>query len=621
MKSIRVLLFIAIVISALSHQSDGQQARPLGEQLKLAGVMPRGALVYLQVRDLNTLMKTWVASPAREAFYNSASFKNFEKSNIYLKFQDRRQDFETALGFGMDETRLSDVAGSASAVALYDIGKIELVLVTEVGREKAITSALFKSIPQFQERSSNSLPYYVRDVTTDGGRLNQQFCFAHVDGKLIVTTTEGLMIRALTNLKAQGEDALLADVLAIANLARGFTARDLTMWLDQTKLNRSRHFKSYWIYGNLGEKSRDSLAKIESGLIDLRFAADGLTEQRWFRVAEGVTQSTVLTSEQSGAYLRFAPRDAQLVELHAQPGADLTEAVSLALFGKNFDESNATGEVPDQGSSNSDEAEGEETGGGRAERYRKLDARFDRDVDDAQAKPAGNTQTSYSKSQNSPAKAQGANPKPQTVLTKLDAVLKPAVSFAEMARSKNETGKPFVHFERAVIVEFNSAVDKAALEKIISDEMRERFVVTGIDPQLAWQNEGAVRFLAQSLLEQGAAYAVSGRYLVMASSREFVRDILQANTTAPATTRIDGVAQFYAVVRIADAKPVYDKLMAKLDGKVAAGAASDSEESEAEIKFFSDNLPSFIKATSVREMRVRRNTDGAMLTERIAYSY
>jgi hypothetical protein len=621
MKSMRVLLLIAVAVLALSHHSDGQQARPLGEQLRLAGVMPRGALLYLQVRDLSTLLKTWVASPTHEAFYNSASFKNFEKSNIYLKFQDRKQDFEAALGFGIDESRLSELAGGASAIALYDIGKVELVFVTEVGREKAITTALFKNIPQFQERSSNSLPYYVRDVTTDGGRLNQQFCFAHVEGKLIVTTTEGLMIRALANTKAAGDDAALADVLTIASQARGFVARDLTMWLEQTKLNRSRHFKSHWIYGNLGEKSRDSLSKIEIGLVDLRFAADGLNEQRWFKMAEGVKPATALTSEQATALIRFAPRDAQLVEVRSSTGAPLNEAVSLALFGKNFDESNAAGEVPEQESSSSDEGDGEESSGGRAERYRKLDARFDKDVDDAQTKPTGNSQTSNAKTQSPGSLAQGANANAPSVLTKLDAVLKSAVGLAEVARSKDEAGKPFVHFERAVVVELKSAVDKAVLEKIITDEMRERFVVTGIDPQLAWQNEGAVRFLAQSLLEQGAAYAVSGKYLVLASSKEFVRDILQAYTTAPATAKIDGAAEFYALVRISDAKPVYDKLMAKLDGKVATKPAADSEESEQEMKFFSDNLPSFIKATSVRELRVRRMTDGQILSERLAYSY
>jgi hypothetical protein len=618
MKSLRVFLFIAVAVFVLSHQSDGQQARPLGEQLRLAGVMPKGAMVYLQVRDLGTLLKTWIASPTHEAFYTSASFKNFESSNIYLKFQDRRKDFETALGFGIDETRLSELAGTASAVALYDIGKVELVLVTEVGRDKAIATELFKKAPQFQERSANGLPYFVRDVTTDGGRLNQQFCFAYAEGKLFVTTSEGLMIRALANSKIAGEDAMLAEVLSMANLARGFVARDLTMWLDQPKLNRSRHFKSYWIYGNAGEKSRDSLAKIESGLIDLRFAADGLNEQRWFKTAETVQSAGALSAEQATAFLRFLPRDTQFVEMRSEVGSPLNEAASLALFGKNFDDANASGTVPEQESTDSEEGEEEESSGGRVERYRKLDARFDKDVDDAQAKPA--TNASYSKPQGS--SPQGVKASPLTVLTKLDGLLKPAVSFAELARSKDEVGKPFVHFERAVIVEMKTAVDKTALEKLITDEMRERFVVTGIDPQLAWQTDGAVRFLAQSLLEQGAAYVVSGKYLVLASSKEFARDIVQANTTATPATRIEGAAQFYALVRIADAKPVYDKLMAKLDGKVTGKPADDSEEGEEEgIKFFSDNLPSFIKATSVREMRVRRNIDGAVLSERITYSY
>lgn len=625
MKLTRLLFLIAILVLALSHQSDGQQARPLAEQLRLAGVMPKGAMVYLQVRDLGTLMKTWLASPTHEAFYDSASFKNFEKSNIYLKFQDRKKDFETALGFGVDEARLAELAGGASAVALYDIGNVELVFVTEVGREKAIATALFKNTPQFQERSANGAPYYVRDVTTDGGRLNQQFCFAYDNGKLIVTTTEGLMIRALANSKANNADAVLADVLDLAGKARGFAARDVTMWLDQAKLNQSRHFKSYWIYGNVGEKSRDSLAKIESGLLDLRFAAEGLNEQRWFKMKQTVARTTALSGEQSTAYLRFVPRDTQLLEMHAQVGEGLNEAVSLALFGKDFDESKVAPDLPEESTSSEDEQN--ETGGGRIERYRKLDARFDKDVDDAQAKPDKASQTATLKSAGGgqPPSGGSTSSVPQngnTVRAKLDTVLKSATSYAELARTKDEAGKPFVHFERAVVVELKSAVDKATLEKIITDEMRERFVVAGINPQLTWQDEGPVRFVAQSLLEQGAALAVSGKFLILASSKEFVRDILQASATSPATTKIDGASEFYALVRITDAKPMYDKLMAKLDGKVTGKPKSDSEEEgEPEIKFFSDNLPSFIKVTAIREMRVRRNSDNGLLTERIAYSY
>lgn len=620
MKAIKVMFLMALAVLALAHQSDGQQARPLAEQLKLAGVMPKGALVYVQVRDLGALLKTWQASPTHEAFYSSASFKNFEKSNVYLKFQDRKKDFETALGFGVDEARLAEVAGGLSAVALYDIGKMEIVLVSEVGRDKAITTALFQNLPQFQERSANGTPYYVREIATDGGRLNQQFCFAHVDGKLIVTTTEGLMIRALANLKATGDDAMLAQVLEIASQAKGFATRDLTMWLEQAKLNQSRLFKSYWIYGNIGAKSRDSLAKIESGLVDLRFLPEGLNEQRWFKVGDGALSSTMLTGEQATAYLRFAPRDAQLVELHAQVGAPMNAAVSLALFGKDFDESKAVSEVA-QNESTSSETDHSETAGGRIERYRRLDARFDKDVDDAQTKAIHKSSASSSASQSASGKSQSAKPAGNAVLTKLDAVLQTASSFAEVVRSKEEVGKPFVHFERAVIVEMKTTIDKALLEKIIADEMRERFVVAGIDPQLLWQDEGAVRFLSQALLEQGAAYAVTGKYLVLASSKELVRDILAAPATAPATAKLDNPSEFFALARLTEAKPVYDKLMAKLDGKVANKPKSDLEEGEAEIKFFSDNLPSFIKATLIRELRVRRYVEGGLLSERITYSY
>ncbi len=607
MKLIKIILFMALAVFAVAHKSDGQQARPLAEQLRLAGVMPRGALVYLQVRDLSALMKMWTASPKHDAFYNSASYKNYEKSSIYQKFQSRKDDFEKAIGFGIDESRLAEFAGGASAVAMYDIGKLELVFVTEVAREKAIASALFKNAPQFQERPSKNGAYYVREITTDNGNLRQQFCFAYTDGKLIVTTAEGLMLRALANSKAAGEDAALADVLEIANQVRGFATRDLTLWVDQKRLNQNRHFKSYWLYGNTGENAADSLAKIDSGLLDVRFTAAGINEQRWFKLADNAGKSMALTSEQATALARFAPADAHLIEMHGEAGAALNEAAAQTLFGKEFDETKAI-QNNEESSGNSDDSTDRSK---RVLAYSNLDARFDRDVDDAQAKaskkyPSGNLKPTTPR-------AKPANP--------LEAILQNGANYSEMVRSKSEADKPFVRFERAVIVEMKSAVDKALLERTVAAEMRDRFVVSGIDPQLNWQDEGGVRYLAQSLLEQGAAYAVSGKYLILASSREFVRDILLAASKADAKANIDGAAEFYAVVRVMAAKPVFDKLMNKLDGKNNTPANPDSEEEGEEIKFFSDNLSSFIAASAIREMRLRRTIEGGLLTERVIYAW
>jgi hypothetical protein len=631
MRNKRLILLILVAMTALAHRSDGQQAQPVAEQLRLAGVMPRGAMVYVQATDLGALMKTWLASPVRSHFYDSASFAAFQKSRVYLKLQDRKKDFESAIGVGLDENRLAELAGRASAVSIYDIGKIEIVFVTEVPRARAVASTLFKQAPQFQERSADGISYYVRDVTTDGGRLNEQFCFAYIEGKLIVTTTEGLMIRAIGNVKTPGAESLLPEVVGLAEGANGFAAHDATMWLDQTRLNHNRYFDNYWIHHN----ASGALAGIESGLIDLKASRDGLTEQRWFKVGNGSRGlgTGSLSAEDASALMRFAPADAQLIEVHAGASDGPAPAVEQALFGRLPNQSWSPPEIPDHTRSS-----GKEDENTRAQRYSRLDARFDVDVDDAQAPkrgPGSGGQTSEKRRSNEPA-ANDFVKSAGTILTSLA-----SGAYSELARSKTEAGKPFVRFERAVVIQLkpDATLNHETLERAITDELRARFVVAGTEPKLAWQDDGAVRFVAQTLLQQGAAYSVSGGFLVVASSKEFASDILQAakqapKTRAPATgPRVgppvsplvgmaDAPVTFYAVVRVAAAKPVFDTLMSKLDGRAPHNkSARKDDEEDHDIKFFSENLPSLIAASAIGEVRLSRQLSGQMMTERVFYSW
>jgi len=594
------------VIVTLAHRSDGQQTRPVAEQLKLAAVMPRGAMVYVQATDLSALMKTWLASPVRSQFYDSASFAAFQKSRVFLKLQDRKKDFETAIGVGIDENRMAELAGGASAVSMYDIGKIEMVFATEVPRARAVASALFKQIPQFQERSADGTSYYVRDVTTDGGRLNQQFCFAYVEGKLIVTTTEGLMIRAIGNAKASGSESLLSDILPLAEQAGGFVAHDITMWLDQARLNRNRYFDNYWIHHN----QDGALANIESGLIDLRLTREGMSEQRWFIRGEQVTALTSL-----------APADTQLVRVYVTASTEQpSAAIEQSLFGKIPEE---TWSPPPEAPDHTHKTHGEDENT-RAERYSMLDARFDVDVDDDQAPkrgPAGGAQASGKKPSSSQPAVNGFSTGISSVLSST-----PVAAYAEFVRSKTEAGKPFVRFEHAVVVQFKTeaAVSRELLERTVIDELRARFVVAGTKPQLDWQSEGAVRFVAQSLLEQGAAYSVSGNYLVLASSKEFAKDILQATKAQLSSPdKSDAAVEFYALIRVAAAKPVFDTLMSKLDGREPQRKArkNKDDEEERDVKFFSENLSSLIASSTIREVRLSRQSAGGLMTERVVYSW
>ncbi|MEK6407140.1 MAG: hypothetical protein AABN34_09275 [Acidobacteriota bacterium] len=616
MRISRLILLISVAVVTLAHRSDGQQARPVAEQLRLAGVMPRGAIVYVQANDLGALLKTWLASPVRSQFYDSASFAAFQKSRVYLKLQDRKKDFETAIGFGLDEKRLAELASRASAVSIYDIGKIEMVFVTEVPRARAVASVLFKQASQFSERSADGTSYYVRDVAADGGRLNQQFCFAYVEGKLIVTTTEGLMIRAMGNAKAVGSDSLLSDVVGLAGEAAGFAAHDVTMWLDQEWLKRNRYFDNYWIHHN----ADGALAAIETGLIDLRIARAGMTEQRWFKMGVGGQRVRVsaMSEEQFAALMKFAPADAQLVQVRGTAAKEqLPSAIEQALFGKLPEKSWSPAEIPDRTRSSGNDDENT-----RAERYSRLDARFDMDVDDEQAPKRGSgtgvkatgTKTSYEVT------GGGFTKSVDSILTGLS----PA-AYSELVRSKTEAGKPFVRFERAIVAQLKegAAVNREMLERAIVDELRARFVVAGTRPRLEWQDQGAVRFVAQSLLEQGAAYSVLGNYLVLASSKEFANDILQAAKASSSMEKPDAPVDFYALVRVAAAKPVFDTLMSKLDGREQKSKPSPKtdDEEEPEVKFFSENLSSLVAASGIREVRLSRGSVSAMMTERVVYSW
>jgi len=325
-----------------------------------------------------------------------------------------------------------------------------------------------------------------------------------------------------------------------------------------------------------------------------------------------------MSAEEANALLQYAPASAQLVRLHGAGSADaLSTDIEKALFGKLLEQSWTPPEIPDRTRKNSSDDENT-----RAERYSRLDARFDIDVDDEQAPK---------RRSGDGGKGSGAGDRDKPAgggfAKSIAAILTSGSSgaYCELVRSKAEAGKPFVRFERAVVVPLGAQASRLPidqLENAIINEIRARFVVAGIEPQLAWQEEGTVRFVAQSLLNQGAAYSVSGNYLVLASTREFAGDILQAKASIASAEKTDTPLDFYSLIRVASAKPVFDTLMSKLDGREPTGKATrGKDDEEREVKFFSENLSSLIAASAIREVRLGRQSSGAIMTERVVYSW
>ena len=57
----------------------------------------------------------------------SANYAAFSRSRLFLRLEAAFDEFSTAAGAPPDMALLSDVAGAESALALYDIGKLEFL--------------------------------------------------------------------------------------------------------------------------------------------------------------------------------------------------------------------------------------------------------------------------------------------------------------------------------------------------------------------------------------------------------------------------------------------------------------------------------------------------------------
>lgn len=623
--SIAVAVFLAA--GALAKVSDSAAQREQPAPLRLARIMPKGALLYAQSRDLAAQLGLWRTSRLRERYFSSKSYQAFQQSRLFLKLQSRAAEFELALGFPFSEENAALLAGGESAIAIYDLGRLEMVIASEMPRPKAYATLFFANARNFDERTTASgTSYYVREFAADSGRSVQRVGFAYAGGKLIVASSESLLQRALENsLSKLSSDRLSDETDATVAKSRGFAAHDVTVWFNQEKLNSNRYFKTYWIHRNSAEFSR-----YQSGLIDLQMTAAEWRERRWFVLSpreEEAGNNAVAPSPKNKARVdvslslaRFAPEDTQLVEARPAHARDprLAESVAATLFGELPEAKPAampflsSQAEPDGGTENWTQVPG---------RYRHLDSRFDRDIDD---EAAVKLSTEGSEATVAAKRFFGA-------LAPVFAETRP-LAYAVLQSPRLAADGLFVKFNRAIVVEMESAgvFDTRRLEAAITGELQSRFVAGTAQQEMIWQTEGGVRSLRQSLIEQGGAYALSGSTLILASNKDYCAALLaRANVSTTYQAELPSPLERFAVVRPSLVLPAFARLSRVLDAKESSAGTPGSdngeggqedEESSGAIAFFSDNLASLLNAAQeLREANYESAVIDGVLREVVVY--
>jgi len=247
------------------------------------------------------------------------------RSHLLLRLTDARDEFATAAGFPPDMSLVSEVAGGESALALYDIGKLEFLYVTRLPAARAAETALWRARGDYQPRSAAGSQYFVKVDPAS----RRTVAFAVSGDYLLLATREDLVAGALMLLAGQPGAAVGSERWFDQSVKAAGSAGDLRLVMNLEAILRTPHFRSYWIQNNVSD-----LRPYSSAVSDLHRSAGEYREERVFlrapsAAADAEAGAPSRESEEGavGALLPFVPDSCGLYRAWAAPTVD--DAVAL----------------------------------------------------------------------------------------------------------------------------------------------------------------------------------------------------------------------------------------------------------------------------------------------------
>ena len=291
------------------------------EQSSLARYAPPGALLYLEAKDFSGLLTNWNSSHEKQQWLQSADYEVFSRSRLFLRLKEASDQFASAAGLPADVNFVSQVAGSQSALALYDIGKLQFLYITKLDSSQAEQTELLQSRAKFETRNAAGVPFYLR-TDPEAGR---QVAFATSGGYLFLATREDLLAGALELIAGNNNPALESEAWWTRSLSAKGKPGDLRMVLNLEKIVPSPYFRSYWIQKNITDMKAYSTA-----VSDLFLSGSEYREERVLlkKSGNGVEGASPTGRAAVAELMRLVPMDEGAYQISSNPPAD----ASLSLL-------------------------------------------------------------------------------------------------------------------------------------------------------------------------------------------------------------------------------------------------------------------------------------------------
>lgn len=583
-----LITFSAIIIIVTLLIINGYSARNVRS---LAADFPRGALVFAQFNDLPTMLKSWNNSELKERYLSSTNYQQFTERHLGTKIAARFTELSQALGIEINDKFLDEISEKQAAIAIYDIGRLDMVFIAPLTTEKFLLSSLLANKSNFEENKLKSgAKYFVKEIEVDRERQTQRVSFALENGYFILTTNEQLMLRTLTNvnskINSQSSDRLSTEP-TYQNLVKKITPHYATIWVAQEKLNKDYYFRNYWIIKNL-----DELKNIQAAIFDIELKDKEWREERYF-----LTKSDVITKQIPSLEVQninqLIPDNLPYLKIEAVNKQDkLSKVIHNYFFDNDLEPAKAANHHSYYYYGESAESE-------------PSDYYYDDYVDYYLY------EYDFHKQINDPLDANDLESTPTTsyynrvsVLEELDQVFSNAKTIALLQQPEAIEGPLFAKFHKAIIVglEDPTNFDQVAFETAVSKLASDSTMIAGNSNNLSWQNlqNGQAKVLVMPMLGWEICYQLKGQYLIISNDRNLIKKI---EKNAGKKKKLESIASKLitnlTVINFSQKEQAFDNIFGKIQAEEIDDYQQTHATSDASAEdFFTGNIASLLNTIS-----------------------
>ena len=566
MKSIAIFFAIAVACAGIGWATY-RAAEP--SPPPLSKYVPAGPLLYLEAKDFSALVGDWNSSPEKKQWLESDNYEVFSRSRLFLRLKGAGDQFAAAAGLPPDMNLLSQVAGERSALALYDIGKLQFLYITYLPSAKSMQTTLWQTRAKFEPRKAGGVDFYLRRDPES----QREVAFAVAGDYLLLATREDLMAGALQLMSGKQDRTVESEQWWAQSTAAAGPAGDLRMVLDLEHLVPNGYFRTYWVQQNITD-----LKQYSAAVSDLFRSSKEYREERVLIRKEEAKQASSMEGAVAAADLaRLVPNDAGIYVANANPTADsafsLLETKLLAPH---------LGPAPPAQTAPAVQLTSGEQGSGS-----DLETRIDQAPGERAAAPEASSAL-------------------KQLLQKT-----PILASLEVQSSERDKAGAFVRIHSAVILAAASEWDQAAVQSALTDFVRPGLTASQLG--VGWQRKSGYQEL-DGLWPLVAS--VKGKYLLVSDDPTLTEAILSNFGRKSNRQPADLLAGFNHQLESADFAR-FSKLVDRPSAIVA-----NAENRRGEPQFFSGNVASLSASLSaVSSEKVEVRADGNKVRQTVTYEW